>query len=213
MNRDLIKKTLLWAIFTSALIGISLDVYNNSDGGDILKGLSNFKFFTQQSNGLILIYAFVSIFYKRYNSIKVFNNTLGPVTSYIVLTGVVYLIILEPIYELYGMERLSSSILHYVTPPLMSLFWVLFEERRYSYGEFFWWLIYPLVFMAWGLFRALVFNDYLYPFFDIQKYGLFVSAYLLMVAIGFSCMMLLLIFINNNYLTNRKGVKRMKKVV
>ncbi|MDP3436936.1 MAG: Pr6Pr family membrane protein [Bacteroidales bacterium] len=213
MNRDILKKTLLWAIFTSALIGISLDVYNNSDGGDILKGLSNFKFFTLQSNGLILIYAFVSIFFKRYNSINVFNNTLGPVTSYIVLTGVVYLIILEPIYELYGMERLSSTILHYITPPLMFLFWVLFEERRYSYGEFFRWLIYPLVFMAWGLFRALVFNDYLYPFFDIQKYGLFVSAYLLMVAIGFSCMILLLIFINNNYLTNRRGAKRVKKRV
>lgn len=213
MNRDILKKTLLWAIFTSALIGISLDVYNNSDGGDILKGLSNFKFFTLQSNGLILIYAFVSIFFKRYNSINVFNNTLGPVTSYIVLTGVVYLIILEPIYELYGMERLSSTILHYITPPLMFLFWVLFEERRYSYGEFFRWLIYPLAFMVWGLFRALVFNDYLYPFFDIKKYGLFVSAYLLMVAIGFSCMILLFIFINNNYLTNRRGAKRVKKRV
>ncbi|PKO98554.1 MAG: hypothetical protein CVU13_08955 [Bacteroidetes bacterium HGW-Bacteroidetes-8] len=213
MNSDLIKKFLLWAIFTSALIGISLDVYNNSDGGDILKGLSNFKFFTLQSNGLILIYAFASIFIKRDNTINAFSKILGPVTSYIVLTGVVYLIILEPIYELYGMERLSSTILHYITPPLMFLFWILFEQRRYSYREFFRWLIYPLVFMAWGLFRALVFNDYLYPFFDIKKYGLFVSAYLLMVAIGFSCMILLLIFINNNYLTNRRGAKRIKKRV
>lgn len=211
MNSDLIKKSLLWAIFISALIGISLDVYNNSDGGDILKGLSNFKFFTLQSNGLILIYAFVSIFIKRGSTIGAFSKILGPVTSYIVLTGVVYLIILEPIYELFGMERLSSTILHYITPPLMFLFWILFEKRRYNFREFFWWLIYPLAFMAWGLFRAFVFNDYLYPFFDIQKYGLFVSAYLLMVAIGFSCMILLLIFINNNYLTNRQGAKRVNK--
>ena len=212
MKRELIKRTLLWVIFVSALIGISIDIYNHSQGGNILKGLSNFKFFTLQSNALILIYAFVLIFIKKYNTNNTFNNILGPVTSYILLTGVVYLIILEPIYELYGMERLSSSILHYVTPPLMSLFWLLFEQRRYRYREFLSWLIYPLIFMAWGLFRALAYNDYLYPFFDTQKYGYFVSAYLLMVAIGFSSMILLLIFINNNYLTNRSRAKRVKKI-
>jgi hypothetical protein len=212
MKQELIKRILLWSIFVFAVAGISLDVYNHSDGGDILKGLSNFKFFTLQSNALILIYAFVSIFMKRYSSVNSFNNILGPVTSYIVLTGVVYLIILEPIYELYGMERLSSTILHYITPPLMFIFWLFFEQRRYSYEEFFRWLIYPLVFMAWGLFRALVFDDYLYPFFDTQQYGLFVAVYLLLVAIGFSCMILLLIFINNNYLTNKRVVKKVKKV-
>ncbi len=66
--------------------------------------------------------------------------------------------------------------------------------------------------MAWGLYRALVFDDYLYPFFDTQKYGMFVAVYLLMVAIGFSCMILLLIFINNNYLTNKRVAKKVKKV-
>ncbi len=162
-----------------------------------MKGLSDFKFFTLQSNALVLFFAAGRLFVRKVNIQNYIRMAFGPLTSYILLTGIVYLIILEPIYELYGAERVASSILHYVTPPLMFLLWILTENRRYSYSEVFKWLIYPLLFMGWGLFRAFAFNDYLYPFFDLEKYGLYVSAYLFMVALGFSVMILLIIFINN----------------
>lgn len=203
MKRSITDQVLLWLLLIATFSGISLNTYNHSDGGDILKGLSDFKFFTLQSNALILILAAGLLFVKRESILKFLSFSIGPLTSYIVLTGTVYLIILEPIYELYGTERVASSILHYVVPPLMLVFWIINEKRRYSYKEFFKWLAYPLLFMVWGLFRAFVYKDYLYPFFDLEKYGNFVSVYLFMVAIGFSCMILLIMFINNTFLRKR----------
>lgn len=200
MRKSRTEKILLWMLFISTLSGITLNTVNHSEGGDILKGLSDFKFFTLQSNALILLFAAGLLFLRKESVTGLLRKVTGALTSYIVLTGTVYLIILEPIYELYGSERIASSILHYITPPLMFLYWITCEKRRYSYKEFFKWLTYPLIFMGWGLFRAFVYKDYLYPFFDLEKYGSFVSVYLFMVAIGFTCMILLIMFINNTYL-------------
>lgn len=203
MKESRIEKILLWMLLISTFSGITLNTINHSDGGDILKGLSDFKFFTLQSNALVLLFAAGLLFAGKESISGKLRFVTGALTSYIMLTGTVYLIILEPIYELYGSERLASSILHYITPPLMFLYWITCEKRRYSYREFIKWLSYPLIFMGWGLFRAFAYKDYLYPFFDLEKYGAFVSVYLLMVAIGFTCMILLIMFINNTYL--RRG--------
>lgn len=202
-----LRKFLLWALVSASAIGLSIDIYNNSPNGDILKGLSNFKFFTLQSNLLVLIYSLISLTWLDIKNKQIFKISLGPVTAYILLTGIVYLVILEPIYELYGLRIVSSSLLHYTTPPLMLAYWYITEERKYKITEFFGWLLYPLLFMGWGLFLALTYNDYLYPFFDTGKYGWGVVYYLILVAIGFSCMILVLIFINNIYMTPGKRAR------
>jgi hypothetical protein len=187
---------LLWIVFSSAFIGIGIDLYNKFVSGGVLHALSTFKYFTLQSNLLVLIYAFVILFCVRLskNSFVLFMK--GPLTSYIVLTGLVYLIILEPIYDLEGLERIASVFLHYVVPPLMFLWWILSEQRSYSLREVPKWLVYPVLFMVWGLFLALVEGDYLYPFFDVSQYGIYVALYILFVAIGFVSLVVLLIFIN-----------------
>ncbi len=208
MEKRFTGKSLLWIILIVTFCGITLDIYNHSPGGNVFKGLSNFKFFTLQANALILIYSFTALFLKKLSDREFFKKALGPITSYIMLTGFVYLIILEPIYELYGMERLSSTLLHYISPPLMFIYWIYTEKRRYSYDEFLRWMTYPMIFMVWGLFRAIVLGDYLYPFFDTSLYGVYVSIYLFLVSVGFSCMILLFIFINNNYLTNKRRTKK-----
>ena len=203
MKKDRVKQLLLWAILVTAILGISTDVYNNSEGGTLFYGLRTFKYFTLQSNALVLIFSAISLFSMRISQKEWFNYTLGPLTAYIMLTGIVYLIILEPIYDSEGLKRFSSIVLHYITPPLMFAFWIIREKRRYSYNEIFKWLAYPLLFMVWGLFQALVRRDYLYPFFDTSQYGANVAIYLILVAIGFSSMIMVLIFINNTFLTQR----------
>ncbi len=55
MKKSNAGKILLWLLLIATFAGISLNTYNHSDGGDILKGLSDFKFFTLQSNALIFI--------------------------------------------------------------------------------------------------------------------------------------------------------------
>ena len=212
MNKDKIKDYLLLFIFAVTLVGISLDIYNRSIAKGLLYALSTFKYFTLQSNFLLLVYSATELFMKKVPKSKLHSYMLGPITAYILLTGIVYLIILEPIYELYGLEKLSSVLMHYVSPVLMFAYWLIAEKRRYHFLETFKWLIYPITFMIWGLFLALVFNDYLYPFFDIAEYGAYVGLYILLVAMGFTSMIILLIFINNFYLTNVK-VERQKITV
>lgn len=208
MHKERLKNYLLIFIFLVTLAGISLDIYNRAIDRGLIFAFSAFKFFTIQSNLLLLFYSATELFLKKTPKTKLHNFILGPITAYILLTGIVYLIILEPIYELYGLERLSSVLLHYVSPVLMFTFWIVAEKRRYRFAEAFKWLIYPIVFMIWGLFLALLFNDYLYPFFDISLYGVYVGFYIVLVAMGFAAMIVMLIFINNFYLTNVKTTRQ-----
>lgn len=210
MNKNKVKQLLLWAIMITALIGISIDVYNNAQGESLLHGFKTFKYFTLQSNTFILLFSVASLFVCNISKKSWFRYTLGPLTAYIILTGLVYLIILEPIYDSEGLKRLSSIILHYVTPPLMFAYWIISEERRYAYSEIFKWLSYPVLFMVWGLLLAITKGDYLYPFFDTSLYGANVAIYLILVAIGFSSMIMLLIFINNTFLTQKPAHKRVR---
>lgn len=201
MKNKLTGKPLIWLVFASALVGISIDIHNKMADSGFFEALSTFKFFTLQSNLLVLIFAGLTILGGKKSTNNVMQFSLGPITSYIVLTGVVYLVILEPIYELYGMERVASVLLHYVTPPLMLLYWIFNEKRRYTFAEFPKWLVYPVLFMVWGIARAVFAEDYLYPFFDTGQYGYFIAFYLLLVALGFSSMVMIFIFVNNFYMT------------
>ncbi len=65
MKKSSTEKILLWMLFISTLSGISLNTFNHSEGGDILKGLSDFKFFTLQSNLLILLFAAGLLFVRK----------------------------------------------------------------------------------------------------------------------------------------------------
>lgn len=212
MRNENIKNYLLISIFAATLAGISIDLYNTFLDDGLINALGEFKFFTLQSNLLLLLYSGTELFLGKIPKTKLHSFVLGPITAYILLTGTVYLIILEPIYESYGLYKLSSVLMHYVSPSLMFTYWFIAENRRYSFIEVFKWLIYPIAFMIWGLFRAIVFKDYLYPFFDISEYGVAVGLYILLVAMGFAAMIVILIFINNFYLPKLNTKKEKIKV-
>ncbi len=204
MRRLFTERRLLILILLTTSIGILLHIYNNSSGGDFFSGLFTFKFFTLQSNFLLLLFAGLLLLIGDGDKQRFLKRFTGPLTSYIFVTGLVYLIILEPIYDLYGPERVSSIILHYITPLLTLIYWLLWEENRYKYSFVAKWLVYPVLFMIWGVFRAIVYKDYLYPFFDLEKYGIYITAYIAAVALFFSIIILGVIFINRKYLVKGK---------
>jgi hypothetical protein len=198
------KQSLLALIFIASFAGIAIDVYANARESGILCGLSIFKFFTLQSNLLIAIYSFIALFnIKGYNEKPFFKSLLSPVTSYIMLTGLTFAILLAPTSTAIGLHKVASDILHYLVPPLMTFFWLIFEDRKLEYGYVPKWLIYPVVFMAWGLFRSFAYADYLYPFFDLSKFGYFLIIYLISMAIATFAIGLLLVFVNKKLQNNR----------
>ncbi|MFA6335544.1 MAG: Pr6Pr family membrane protein [Bacteroidales bacterium] len=191
------KRLLLSLILITTFLGIFIDIYVNTIEHNIWKGLSLFKYFTLQSNSLIMIYSFVVLFnIKGYAENAHFKSLLSPFTSYIILTGLTFAILLAPTSTATGLHKVASDLLHYLSPPLMFFFWLIFEERKLKYALIGKWLIYPLLFMLWGLFLALFFGDYLYPFFDLSKYGNFLVVYLLLMAISTTMISLFLVFLN-----------------
>lgn len=179
MRKNDLKKLILALVFITTLQGIGIDVYANSIEGGIWKGLSIFKYFTLQSNALVLVYSLLALVnFKSMTEKEWFQRTLTPVTSYIMLTGITFLIILAPTSNAQGLHRVASDLLHYLVPSLMFFYWIVFEERELQYRYIWSWILYPFVFMFWGLYLAIIKEDYLYPFFDISKLGILIVPYL-----------------------------------
>jgi hypothetical protein len=179
MRKNDLKKLILALVLITTVQGIGIDVYANSQEGGIWQGLSIFKYFTLQSNALVMLYALLALVNFRSMTEKDwFKRALTPVTSYIMLTGITFLIILAPTSTAQGLQRVASDLLHYLVPSLMFFYWIVFEERELQYSYIWSWIIYPFVFMFWGLFLALMKEDYLYPFFDISKLGILIVPYL-----------------------------------
>ncbi len=203
MKKRALRNILLFLIFTVTLQGIFLDIQVSAKGNGFLHGLYIFKFFTLQSNMLFAIFSATTLILinsGKNNEIEKrcdwLNKLLSPLFSYILLTGITYLIIIAPTTQLSGLEKVSSTLLHYVSPPLAILYFLLFEKRRIEYREIAYWLIYPVVFLGWGLYLALMKGDYLYPFFDIEKLGYKIIPYLFAVTLGGILLDIAVVFVN-----------------
>lgn len=179
MRKNDLKKLILALVFITTVQGIGIDIYVNSLERGIWKGLSIFKYFTLQSNALVLLYSLLALVnYRSMTEKEWFKKALTPVTSYIMLTGITFLIILAPTSTAQGLQRVASDLLHYLVPSLMFFYWIVFEERELRYSYIWSWIIYPFIFMFWGLYLAIMKGDYLYPFFDISKLGIMIVPYL-----------------------------------
>ncbi|OFY43381.1 MAG: hypothetical protein A2X18_00055 [Bacteroidetes bacterium GWF2_40_14] len=192
-------------IFITTFLGVAIDIYANTVDYNIWKGLSIFKFFTIQSNMLIMLYSFVALTnLNNWQESVFFKNLLSPITSYIMLTGITFAILLAPTSTVQGLHKVASDLLHYLAPPMMFFYWIIFEERKLEYKFTLKWLIYPVLFMIWGLFLAFAFQDYLYPFFDLPKFGNFLYIYLLLMAASTTAISIFLVFVNKSFKFKRQ---------
>jgi len=94
------------------------------------------------------------------------------IVGYIVIVGAVYYALLRKLDNASGLHLYFEYVLHYVTPPLFVLDWLLFVPR----GEVGWRngidsLAYPLVYLAWTLAHGAFTGWYPYPFIDVVKLG------------------------------------------
>jgi hypothetical protein len=99
-------------------------------------------------------------------------NFLGGVTLAILLVGIVYLTLLQGLHVLTGAHRVADVLLHKVSPVATALWWLLFAPRaKLRWSAPFWWLLYPLAYLAYALGRGAIDQKYPYPFLDVGKIG------------------------------------------
>ncbi len=120
------------------------------------------------------------------------------ITSYIVVVGITYHLLLRNLWAPQGLDLVADTALHYVTPALFVLDWMVFVPKsRVAWHTAFSALVYPLVYLAWTLWHGSWSSFYPYPFVDVSKIGLpkaltnsaamaigFLALYLILLGIG-----------------------------
>jgi len=88
------------------------------------------------------------------------------------LVFIVYATVLARLWAPEGLFLLCDILLHYVTPALFVLWWLIAgADGTARWRDISWWIIYPLAYLAYALIRAPFAGEVPYPFLDVAKNG------------------------------------------
>jgi len=171
----------LWHGVIAALAAIALvgQTILSADGGRSMVNL--FSYFTIQSNILMLITsALIALRPDRGGTAFGILRLAGLVG--ITVTGVVYSILLAGNANFEGIEWWYDKIFHYIVPAMSVLGFLLFKPRTRMDKRSLWFIVWPVVWLAYTLIRAEVANPVYvltktktgpvpYDFLDIADHG------------------------------------------
>ncbi|TCC99183.1 Pr6Pr family membrane protein [Pedobacter hiemivivus] len=99
-------------------------------------------------------------------------SVLTATTINITVVGLLYNLILRQMWSPEGSQRVADELLHVVIPLLFILYWYLFAPKSgLGWKNAFPWLLYPLVYAIFVLFRGALSGFYPYPFIDVNTLG------------------------------------------
>jgi hypothetical protein len=133
-----------------------------------------FTFFTILCNILVAICFTVFAFKPGSEKGNFFSRpgVLSAVAVYIAVVGIVYQLILRPLWEPQGLQMIVDELLHSVMPAYFILFWFLFVPKlTLRWQQILPWLIFPLCYLIIILLRGAVAGYYPYPFVNVTKLG------------------------------------------
>lgn len=88
------------------------------------------------------------------------------------LVFIVYTTVLQGLWQPQGLSLLCDVLLHYVTPAIFVLWWLIAgADGSTRWRDVSWWMIYPLAYLAYALIRAPFAGEVPYPFLDVAKNG------------------------------------------
>ena len=88
------------------------------------------------------------------------------------LVLIVYATVLARLWQPQGLFLLCDVLLHYVTPVLFVLWWLIAgADGSTRWRDISWWMVYPLAYLAYVLLRAPIAGEVPYPFLDVEKNG------------------------------------------
>ncbi|MGH7004280.1 MAG: Pr6Pr family membrane protein, partial [Alphaproteobacteria bacterium] len=140
-------------------------------GGTALGAIvSFFSYFTILGNTLaVLAYAATLLGARRFFARPGVQTAIA---LYIVIVGIVYVLVLRPIWNPQGLAKLADVSLHYVTPALYFVYWLAFVDKsRLRYADIPVWLIFPALYAVYAVARGLLTGIYTYPFLEVPMLG------------------------------------------
>ena len=133
-----------------------------------------FTFFTILSNILVAVCFTVLALKSCSKKGNIFSRpgVLSAVTVYIAIVGAVYQLVLRPLWDPQGMQKIADELLHSFTPVYFLLFWLLYVPKAIlQWQHILFWLFFPLCYLIIILLRGAVAGYYPYPFVDVTKLG------------------------------------------
>ncbi len=134
-----------------------------------------FSYFTILTNTLVALY-FTSRIVKGNARWQLFFQREGHLTAiavYITVVGLVYQVVLRPLWHPQGLQQVVDEMLHSVNPVFFILYWCLAEEKqKVKVNQLPLWLIYPLVYLVFVMIRGYFSGFYPYPFIDVAQLGM-----------------------------------------
>lgn len=154
------------------------------------------SFFTILTNTLIALY-FTALLLQKGILHRFFGRPgiLTALTSYIIIVGLVYQVVLRSLWTPTGLQMVVNELLHSVIPVEVVLYWYVYEyKKELQFGMIRNWMIYPSIYLIYTLVRGHYVNYYPYPFVNVSELGmamvLYNSALLMVVFVFFSFVMI-----------------------
>jgi hypothetical protein len=133
-----------------------------------------FSFFTILTNiGAVLVYTSL-LSPSGYAWLPAFAGTRirAGVAVSIALVFIIYATVLARLWQPQGLFLLCDVLLHYVTPVLFVLWWLISgADGRTRWSDISWWVLYPVAYLVYALARAPLAGEVPYPFLDVAKNG------------------------------------------
>lgn len=133
-----------------------------------------FTFFTILSNILVATCFTVLALKPGFGSSNFFSraSVLSAVTVYIAIVGTVYQLVLRPLWDPQGLQKIVDELLHSFTPLYFLLFWLSYVPKlTLQWQNIFPWLLFPLCYLIIILLRGAVADYYPYPFVNVAQLG------------------------------------------
>ncbi|HEX9881626.1 MAG TPA: Pr6Pr family membrane protein [Hyphomicrobium sp.] len=145
------------------------------DGGATLRGSVHFfSYFTILTNILVAVALLVPVVAPASRAGHFLDRppVRTAIAGYIIVVGAVYYLLLRNTGHAQGWTLFFEHVLHYVTPPLFVLDWLLFVPKGgVPWRTGFACLGFPAVYAVWTLAYGALSGWYPYPFLDVPDLG------------------------------------------
>lgn len=163
-----------------------------------MKGVVNFfSYFTILTNLLVTVAASSMIFSPKSKAGRFFQrvSVRTAICAYILIVGIVYINVLQNVWDPTGAQLLADVLLHYAIPAIYFLYWLIYvPANSLAWKNVFNWLIYPFVYLVYAILRGVFTGWFAYPFLDTNELaGSTVIINCLLIACGFLLMSLMLL--------------------
>jgi len=130
------------------------------------------SFFTIQTNILILVCMLAPALTpgSRVSELLSRPTLRTAVLSYSAVVAIIYFALLRDIGHDQGLERLADQVLHYVTPTMFFVDWLVWVPKgRTRWSAIGCYLIYPALYCAWTFLYGAISGWYPYPFVHARR--------------------------------------------